>query len=220
MKKFLITIDGPAGSGKTTVSKLLAKRLNYKYIDTGALYRGVAFETFSQGIDPELETDLETLCDRIDLKFEITESGLRLFSNGKDISDQIRTPEISMMASRVSAKPCVRGCLLGLQKKMGQEKCAVFEGRDMGTVVFPDADVKFFMMASIKERALRRFREMGPDSSQTLEEVEQDMMKRDANDSNRDIAPLKPAPDAIKIDTTHLDIETVVNKMAQLIEAK
>ena len=214
MKKLLITIDGPAGSGKTTVSKLLADRLNYTYVDTGALYRGIAFEVVSQGVDPEDESALKAVCDRTDLHFHNDGDGVRLLSNGLDISGKIRTPEISMMASRVSAKPYVRGCLLGLQKKMGRDKCAVFEGRDMGTVVFPDADVKFFMMASIAERALRRFREMGPESGQTLEQVEADMKKRDENDSTRDIAPLKPADDAVVIDTTGLDIEAVVARMA------
>lgn len=218
MKKLLITIDGPAGSGKTTVSRLLAGRLTYKYIDTGALYRGIAFETVSSKVDPDDENDLRTLCDRIDLRFEVTENGLRLFSNGRDISDLIRTPEISMMASRVSAKPLVREKLFSLQKKMGSEKGAVFEGRDMGTVVFPEADVKFFMIASVTERAKRRFREMGPSGPQTLEEVERDIKKRDEDDSTRKIAPLKPATDAIMIDTTSLDIEAVLSRMLQEIE--
>jgi cytidylate kinase len=219
MEKLLITIDGPAGSGKSTISRLLARHLNYKYIDTGALYRGIAFETVSHKIDPDDEPQLNGLLERIDLGFEMTEKGLRLMSNGRDITGQIRSPEISMMASRVSAKPRVREKLFSLQKKLGKEKGAVFEGRDMGTVVFPEADVKFFLVASVEERAKRRFLEMGDPPSQTLEEVARDIQKRDEDDSNRKIAPLKAAPDATTIDTTSLDIHAVLGKMIDVVRS-
>lgn len=219
MEKLLITIDGPAGSGKSTISRLLARHLNYKYIDTGALYRGIAFETVSHKIDPDDEPQLNGLLERIDLGFEMTEKGLRLMSNGRDITGQIRSPEISMMASRVSAKPRVREKLFSLQKKLGKEKGAVFEGRDMGTVVFPEADVKFFLVASVEERAKRRFLEMGDLPSQTLEEVARDIQKRDEDDSNRKIAPLKAAPDATTIDTTSLDIHAVLGKMIDVVRS-
>lgn len=219
MEKLLITIDGPAGSGKSTISRLLARHLNYKYIDTGALYRGIAFETVSHKIDPDDEPQLNGLLERIDLGFEMTEKGLRLMSNGRDITGQIRSPEISMMASRVSAKPRVREKLFSLQKKLGKEKGAVFEGRDMGTVVFPEADVKFFLVASVEERAKRRFLEMGDLPSQTLEEVARDIQKRDEDDSNRKIAPLKAAPDATTIDTTFLDIHAVLGKMIDVVRS-
>jgi cytidylate kinase len=219
MEKLLITVDGPAGSGKSTISRLLARHLNYKYIDTGALYRGIAFETVSHKIDPDDEPQLNGLLERIDLGFEMTEKGLRLMSNGRDITGQIRSPEISMMASRVSAKPRVREKLFSLQKKLGKEKGAVFEGRDMGTVVFPEADVKFFLVASVEERAKRRFLEMGDLPSQTLEEVARDIQKRDEDDSNRKIAPLKAAPDATTIDTTSLDIHAVLGKMIDVVRS-
>ena len=143
MKKLLITIDGPAGAGKTTVSRQLAERLEYTYIDTGALYRAVAHEAHAKGIGADDDKGLEQLCQGLEIAFVRKESGLRLMCNRVDITDQIRTPEITMLASAVSARPVVREFLLGLQREMGQKKGVVFEGRDMGTVVFPEADVKF-----------------------------------------------------------------------------
>jgi cytidylate kinase len=157
MKKLLITIDGPAGAGKTTVSRALADRLGYRYIDTGALYRGIALAVKNRGVDPQNDDDLKLLCSDIDLNFVRQKDGLDLFLNGENISDRIRTPEITMMASAVSARPVVRKFLLKLQKDLGREKAAVFEGRDMGTVVFPEADLKFFLDASTSTRARRRY---------------------------------------------------------------
>ncbi len=213
MKKLLITIDGPAGAGKTSVSRALAARLGYRYIDTGALYRGVAHEVKRQGIDPESEADLTALCDRLQLVFKQKGDQLRLYSAGADISDHIRTPEISMLASAVSAKTVVRKYLLDVQKDIGRQKAAVFEGRDMGTVVFPKADVKFFLNASSQTRARRRYEEIKSRSDQSLKQVEKDMQRRDRNDSTRSLAPLKPADDAILIDSTDLSIDEVVESM-------
>ena len=218
MKKLLITIDGPAGAGKTTVSRALADRLGYRYIDTGALYRGVAYEVKRRGIDPENEAGLQELCRRIQLHFESEGKGLCLYSNGVDISDFIRTPEISMLASAVSAKSIVRDYLLEVQRDIGQKKAAVFEGRDMGTVVFPEADVKFFLDASSKIRALRRYQELDAESSQSLEEVSEDIEQRDTNDSTRSLAPLKPAEDAIRIDSSELSVQQVVDLMLSHID--
>jgi cytidylate kinase len=220
MKKLLITIDGPAGAGKTTVSRTLADRLGYRYIDTGALYRGVAYEVNNQGVDPEKEAELAELCRRLQLSFKTDERGLRLYSGKSDISDRIRTPEITMLASSVSAKSVVRAYLLAVQRDIGLQKAAVFEGRDMGTVVFPEADVKFFLDASLSTRALRRYRELDPNSAQALEEVEKNMQRRDTNDSTRSLAPLKPADDAIRIDSTDLSVEEVVELMLSHIEEK
>ena len=213
MKKLLITIDGPAGAGKTSVSRALAKRLGYRYIDTGALYRCVAYEVKRQGVDPENDTDLAALCARLQLAFKPKANGLRLYSGNIDISDHIRTPEISMLASAVSAKQVVREYLLDVQKDIGRQKAAVFEGRDMGTVVFPAADVKFFLNASSTTRAQRRFEEIKDKSEQSLQQVEKDMQRRDRNDSTRSLAPLKPADDAILIDSTDLSIQEVVDSM-------
>jgi len=218
MKNLLITIDGPAGAGKTTVSRALADRLGYRYIDTGALYRGIALAVQSRGIDPQNDDDLKRLCSDLNLTFVRNDEGLSLYLNGENISDRIRTPEITMLASAVSARPEVREFLLDVQKNLGRQKAAVFEGRDMGTVVFPDADVKFFLDASTHTRALRRFEEQKLQSSQTLDEVERDIQRRDRNDSTREVAPLKPAPDAIIIDSTDLTAEAVVDLMVSHLE--
>lgn len=213
----LITIDGPAGAGKTSVSRALAERLGYRYIDTGALYRGVAYEVKRQGIDPENDVDLAALCSRLQLVFKPKANELRLYSGSTDISDRIRTPEISMLASAVSAKSLVRDYLLDVQKDIGRQKAAVFEGRDMGTVVFPAADVKFFLDASSQTRAQRRYQEIKSNSNQSLKQVEKDMQCRDRNDSTRSLAPLKPADDAIIIDSTDLSLQEVVESMLSYI---
>lgn len=213
MKQLLITIDGPGGAGKTTLSRLLAERLGYRYIDTGALYRGIALAVKHAKIDPVCDEELGRLCETLALNFVWTGQGLRLMCNGEDISDRIRTPEISMLASAVSAKPVVRRFLLDLQRSLGMAGGAVFEGRDMGTVVFPGADVKFFLDASLKTRALRRYRELAGAGDITLEAVERDMRTRDRNDSSRTLAPLKPARDAVMIDSSGLSIEKVLDRM-------
>jgi cytidylate kinase len=217
MTKLLITIDGPAGAGKTTVSRELARRLGYLYVDTGALYRGVALAAKNQGINPNDDEGLKNLCSGLQLSFVEKKDSMRLTLNNEDISNDIRTPEITMLASAVSARPVVRQYLLELQRHLGKEKAAVFEGRDMGTVVFPDADVKFFLNASTQTRALRRYREIESNDSQTLEEVKRDMQRRDHNDSSRKVAPLKAAPDAIVIDSTDLSIGKVVDLMISYI---
>ncbi len=218
MKKLLITIDGPAGAGKTTVSRALADRLGYRYIDTGALYRGIALAAKNRGVDPQNDDDLKLLCSDIDLNFVRQKDGLDLFLNGENISDRIRTPEITMMASAVSARPVVRKFLLKLQKDLGKEKAAVFEGRDMGTVVFPEADFKFFLDASASTRARRRYDEQKTKNSQSLDEVQRDIQQRDRNDSTRDLAPLKPAADAIVIDSTEMQVGEVVDLMVSHLE--
>lgn len=212
MKPFVVTIDGPSGAGKTTISRTLAHRLGYIYVDTGALYRTVAFEAIAEGISADDDVGLEKLCGMLHLEFVPGETGPRLFSNGADMTDRIRTPEISMFASAVSARAVVRRYLLELQREMGRGEGTVFEGRDMGTVVFPDAAVKFYLDASHKTRARRRYEEMGS-GAQSLEAVERDMKRRDEKDSNRAFAPLKPAEDAIRIDSTDLSPEEVVERM-------
>ncbi len=220
MQKLLITIDGPAGAGKTTVSKALAHRLEYTYIDTGALYRAVAYEAKLNGLEAHDDEALEKLCSGLEIAFVRGDQGLRLICNQVDITDRIRTPEITMLASAISARPVVRRFLFGLQRKMGKDKGVVFEGRDMGTVVFPEADVKFYLSASTRMRALRRYNELLPKSKITLEEVEKDLKQRDQNDSTRDLAPLKPAEDAVRIDSTDMSIQEVVDQMIACIEEK
>jgi len=213
----IITIDGPAGAGKTTVSKLLSQKLGIIYVDTGAIYRGVAFEIKNQNIEWENDVILETFLEGLDLRFIKKNDSLVLMSSGRDISKFIRTPEISMLASSSSARPQVRAALLDIQKKIAKKEDAVFEGRDMGTVVFPEADYKFYLFADLTVRAKRRYDEM-PDKTKNINKVEQDMQTRDTNDSQRETAPLKPAADAIEIDSTFLTIEQVVEKMLKIIE--
>ena len=216
----IITIDGPAGAGKTTVSKALAERLGYKYVDTGALYRAVAWAAAQQGIAADDDRSLERLCAGLDLLFEQREQGLRILANERDITDLIRTPEITMLASAISARPVVRQYLLDVQRRLGRQKKAVFEGRDMGTVVFPDAEVKFYLDAVLKKRAHRRYLEIKSSSAQTVEDVEKDMRQRDENDSSRSVAPLRPAEDAIKIDTSDMSIVDVVEHMVARIKQR
>ncbi len=212
-RPLLITIDGPAGSGKSTVSRMLAKRLGLRYIDTGALYRGVAFHAQVAGIDPDDDKGLKELCAKIHLSFSDGPKGLRLMSGNSDITEFVRTPEITMYASTASAKPSVRNYLLNLQRELGEQKGVVFEGRDMGTVVFPDADIKFFLDASHQIRALRRYNELKSDCEQTLDTVSKAMMRRDKENRTRELAPLKPATDAVMIDSTALSIDAVLEKM-------
>lgn len=218
----VVTIDGPAGAGKTSVSKLLARRLGYRYIDTGALYRGIALACLEAGIAPDDDKALGQLCRTLLLDFVKSPAGLRLLLNDRDITDHIRTPQVSMMASAVSARPVVRDYLLEIQRAMGAGKSVVLEGRDMGTVVFPDAEMKFFLDADPKLRARRRFEELQAKDRKapSLHDVEKDMQLRDKNDRSRAVAPLLPAEDAIRIDSTQLSIEQVVDTMLGYITAK
>jgi len=219
MKHRIITIDGPAGAGKTTISKLLAKKLGCVYVDTGALYRGVAYEIKNQEIDWESDVCLEAFLTGLDLNFNRVKDALLLTSSKKDITPYIRTPEITMLASASSAKPQIRLALLDIQKNIAQSQDAVFEGRDMGTVVFPDASFKFFLFADLSVRAKRRYAEM-PQTQNDIKKVQQDMEKRDTNDSQRKEAPLMAAPDAIKIDSSCLTIPEVVAKILNFIQKR
>ena len=214
----LITIDGPAGAGKTTVSRLLAAKMAYRYVDTGALYRGVAVVVTNLGLNVDDDKKLEHLLRNLKLQFTSSNDGEHLIANGKDVTDQLRYPEISMHASALSAKPVVRKYLLEIQREMGAGKSVVFEGRDMGTVVFPKADIKFYLDATAKIRALRRYNQRGASAEQSLAEVAADMKFRDEKDRKRALAPLKAAPDAIIIDTSNLSIEEVVDQMVLHIQ--
>ncbi|MBU0971101.1 MAG: (d)CMP kinase [Proteobacteria bacterium] len=213
----IITIDGPAGAGKTTISNIVARQLGCVYVDTGALYRGVAYEIHKQDVNWKDDSCLGSFLGSLDLNFLMGNNYFVLISSGKDITSHIRTPEISMLASATSARPQVRAALLNIQRNIARHQDAVFEGRDMGTVVFPDADFKFFLFADLAVRARRRYEEMSQEKTD-IQKVEQDMKKRDANDSQRKEAPLKAAPDAVKIDSSHLTIPEVVTVILKNIQ--
>lgn len=216
-----IAIDGPAGAGKSTMAKAVAKELGYIYVDTGALYRAVGLSALRAGIDPS-DSDAVTAAlglMRVELKFKDGEQ--RVFLNGEDVSESIRTPEASMAASAVSAIPSVRKFLFRLQKDIAAAHDCVMDGRDIGTVVLPDAQVKIFLTASPEERARRRFNELKAKGiAADYESVLAEMKQRDYNDANRDIAPLKPAADAVFIDSTGMNIEQSVEKIISVVKEK
>ncbi|MDY6861516.1 MAG: (d)CMP kinase [Thermodesulfobacteriota bacterium] len=221
MTKPIIAIDGPTGSGKTTVSKSLARILNYTYMDTGAMYRVLALEVKNRKINPDNDELLRETCEKCDFNFEEGRNGQKVFLSGNDVTEDIRIPEISLLASKISAKKVVRDTLLILQRKLGESGGVVVEGRDIGTVVFPHADIKFFLEANPEVRAKRRFKELREKGIQvTYDETLIELNKRDIQDSNRELAPLKPAPDAIVIDSSNLQIEKVIDYMLNVVSKK
>jgi cytidylate kinase len=220
-KGLIIAIDGPSGAGKSTLTRLLAGRLGYLHIDTGAMFRAVALAAKRAGIAVDDGEALALLCRGLTISFARNGGGCRVLLNGEDVSGQIRTPEISLLTSSVSAMKSVRECLLERQREMGMVGGVVLEGRDIGTVVFPDAEVKFFLTASVEERSRRRYQELrakGEDVS--LQGTTADVARRDEQDEQREHAPLRKAPDAIDIDSSGLSIEEVLALMEREIKAR
>lgn len=213
-----IALDGPAGAGKSTIARTVAKKLGFIYIDTGALYRTIGLAATTAGTNVEDAAAVDSLLDSTDIRLTFRGDEQRVILNGEDVSDRIRTPEASMMASKVSAIPAVRAFLLSLQRKMAEENNVIMDGRDIGTVVLPNAQIKLFLTASVECRAQRRYEELiAKGMNVTLDEVKSDMEKRDYADSHRAIAPLKPAADAQIVDTSWLELEQSVALLYETI---
>lgn len=217
----IVAIDGPSGAGKSTITRRLADVLSYVYIDTGAMYRALALAVKRAGIAPENEDGIVALCDSQELSFRFENGASRIILNGEDVADQIRTPEISLLTSTVARMKGVRDLLLVKQREMGGAGSVILEGRDIGTVVFPDADVKFFLSATAEERGKRRYLELTAngevvDLATTIAEV----IARDSQDEGRDHAPLRKAEDAIPLDSTKMSIDEVAAEMARIVRER
>ncbi len=214
-----IAIDGPAGAGKSTLSRTMAKKLGFMYVDTGALYRTIGLKFLRLGFDTELNCDVaEVLKDTVaDIRF--IENEQRVFLDGEDVSEKIRTAEASMMASAVSARPEVRAYLLDKQRELAKKNNVVMDGRDIGTVVLPDATLKIYLTASAEDRAMRRYKEMlEKGMTAQYDDVLADIIKRDYNDMHRDIAPLKQAQDAVLADTTGYEFEQSLELLLKIVK--
>ncbi len=217
-KKLIIAIDGPAGSGKSTIAKLLAKRLSYLYIDTGAMYRAITYKALREGLDLKDKKALVELARKTTIVLENKEEGLEVYVDNQKVTEKIRTPEVTNSVSYLAKLAGVRERMVNLQREMGKGGGVVLEGRDIGTVVFPEADYKFYLDASLEERAKRRFRELKAKGHRAhLEEVEEEMRVRDWRDKGRAIGPLKVAEGAILIDSTGMSIEEEVEAVLKYI---
>ena len=220
-KKFIITIDGPAGAGKSTVSYTLAKKLNYIYLDTGALYRGLAYKALKFKISLDDVSALTDLCSSTNVVLKNIEGQMKVSVDGEDVEEKIRTEEVGLAASKISTFAVVRERLLNLQREAGAEGGIVAEGRDMGSVVFPHADYKFYLDANLEERIKRRYKELlEKGASVEHKSIQKDMFARDKQDKQREIAPLKAPDTAIIIDSDNLSAAEVVDKIIFYISAK
>ncbi|SMC57327.1 (d)CMP kinase [Sporomusa malonica] len=220
MKRLIIAIDGPAGAGKSTVAKLVAQRLGYTYIDTGAMYRAVAWQVLTEGIDPASEA-VANLAHKLDMKLTYVDGKTEVFLNNQDITDDIRTPEVSRLVPKVAQVPELRAVMLTLQRDMAIAGGVVMDGRDIGTHVLPNADLKLFLTASIKERAKRRWHELTSKGyTIDLAELENEIACRDKADCEREVAPLIAATDAVMVDTTELSIDEAVTEILELCKER
>jgi len=220
MKYYAVAIDGPAGAGKSTIAKRLSQELGFVYLDTGAIYRTVAYHMSLMGISPKDKDGVARMIDDVNIKIEFPEDGRQhMILNGHDVTDELRTPEMSQNASLVSAHPIVREVLLDLQRNLAETNNVIMDGRDIGTVVLPNADVKIFLTASVAVRARRRWEELKAKGQEVnFDEVYHDIERRDDQDSTRAIAPLRCAPDAVRVDTSDMSIPEVVDEIRSIIE--
>lgn len=219
LRRVAVAIDGPVGAGKSTIARAAAKRLGFVYCDTGALYRAVGLYCLRNGTDLKNGADIAARLPEISLELRLVEGTQRVYLNGENVSEEIRLPEISMAASAVSAVPEVRAALLDLQRSMAETNSVIMDGRDIGTVVLPNADVKIFLTARPEVRAKRRYDELVKKGVETtFEDVLNDLNTRDYNDSHRAAAPLKQAEDAVLADTSELDFEQSVALVCEIIE--
>ncbi len=221
MKKIAIAVDGPAGSGKSTVAKVVAKKLGILYVDTGAMYRGVAYACIQKGVDCSEEGTVLAVLENLELELQPTEAGQRVFLDGKDITEEIRSQEIGRGASQVAVIHGVREKLAEMQRKMAEKAAVVMDGRDIGTCVLPQAEVKIYMDAGVEERAKRRMQELeAKGECPSFAEVEAEIKQRDENDMNRKHSPLRKAAEAVCLDTTKLSIEEAVEKILDIVREK
>jgi cytidylate kinase len=217
----IVAIDGPSGAGKSTLAKRLAKELGFTYLDTGAMYRALALKMLRQGIDPEEESRLAALVRQTEIDVQENGGRLKVLLDGVDVADFIRTPEVSQMASKVSARKIVRRRMLELQRAAAKKGDIVAEGRDIGTVIFPAAEVKIYLDASVNERARRRFEELRAGGRQvSMEDTVRELTERDRRDSERDLAPLCRAPDALSVDSSALTADAVAESVMELIRLR
>ncbi len=216
-----VAIDGPAGAGKSTIARAAAKKLGFIYVDTGALYRAVGVYSLRNGLDTENPETVEGTLPHIQVELQFQDGVQHVLLNGEDVSEEIRTPQASMAASAVSAVPAVRRFLFDLQREIAAKNDCIMDGRDIGTVVLPQAEVKIFLTASPETRAMRRFKELQEKgASDTYEAVLADLKQRDYNDSHRAVAPLKPAEDSVLVDTSALTLSQSVEKVLEVIKEK
>ena len=219
MPKLTVAIDGPAGSGKSTVARKLARRLGYTYVDSGAMYRAVAYRTLQAGLDVENDVaEIAALARRLRVEFRRVGNQPRLFADGEDVEEAIRTPQVGNLASLVSAIPQVREHLVAVQRQMAGQGGVVMEGRDIGTVVLPEAEIKIFLLASVQERARRRQRQLRQQGIQRdFDEILREQQQRDERDSTRSVAPLRPAADARQVVTDNMTEDEVVDLLEMLV---
>lgn len=213
-----IAIDGPAGAGKSSVAKAIAAEFGYVYVDTGAMYRALAYKAIKNSVAIKESVEIEVMLGDTVLDITYDENGQRIIVDGEDVSDVIRTPEVSMGASDISAIPYVRTWLLDMQKNLAKKSDCIMDGRDIGTTILPNADIKIFLTASVEERAMRRYKELlAKGENVALEDVVADVKTRDYNDSHRKVSPLKKADDAIELDTTGINMGQVVDAIKNII---